>query len=335
MRHGFDFTQLKRTLAKFPGIRVLVIGDLIVDDYVTCDPLGMSQEDPTIVVTPIESKTFVGGAGVVAAHAKGLGADVRFCTVTGEDEAADYACGILEERGVEVEAFKDSSRPTTRKVRYRAHNKTLLRVNHLRQHPISAEFSQQMLESMKDVMGKTDLVLFADFNYGCLPQPLVDAITEEAGSRGIMMAADSQASSQMSDISRFKGMTLITPTEREARLAVRDFEIGLAALTECLQHEASTKNVVITLGSEGLVVRGPKQDDHLTDQLPSFNTAPKDVAGAGDSLFTAASLALCAGADIWESTYIGALAASCQVSRVGNTPLSASELIAEIGAPNS
>jgi cytidyltransferase-like protein len=73
-RHGFDISALKSTLAKMSGMRVLVIGDLIVDDYVTCDAIGMSQEDPTIVVTPIISKTFVGGAGGVAAHARGLGA---------------------------------------------------------------------------------------------------------------------------------------------------------------------------------------------------------------------------------------------------------------------
>jgi hypothetical protein len=77
-RHKFDISGLKSTLAKMSGMRVLVIGDLIIDEYVTCDAVGMSQEDPTLVVTPIVSKTFVGGAGGVAAHARGLGADVRY-----------------------------------------------------------------------------------------------------------------------------------------------------------------------------------------------------------------------------------------------------------------
>ncbi len=335
LRYGFEFDQLKRTLAKFSGLRMLVIGDTIIDDYITCEPLGMSQEDPTIVVTPIETKTFVGGAGVVSAHARSMGADVRFFTVVGEDEAAEYAQQSLGELGVGVKVLIDQSRPTTRKVRYRAHNKTLLRVNHLRQHPISPEQCDKMFKMIEKQLDQTDLLLFSDFNYGCLPQQLVDAVAEAAAKRGIMMGADSQASSQISDISRFKGMTLITPTEREARLALRDFESGLAALAENLRDVAKAENVIVTLGAEGLLLYGAKGGVYRTDRLPSFNSAPKDVAGAGDSLFTSAALALCAGADIWESCYIGALAAACQVSRVGNAPLSLNDLITEIEAPNA
>jgi rfaE bifunctional protein kinase chain/domain len=332
-RHGFDFAKLKRTLAKFAGLRLLVIGDLIVDDYVSCDPLGMSQEDPTIVVTPVETKTFIGGAGIVAAHAKGLDAEVRFYTVAGDDEAAGFARSCLAEQGVDFSLFVDDTRPTTRKVRYRALGKTLLRVNHLRQHPVNPDIARKMLAAIEAQLPSTDVLLFSDFNYGCLPQALVDAIAERAAKRGIMMAADSQASSQYADISRFKGMTLITPTEREARLALRDFELGIAAVGERLREVAHAKNVVITLGSEGLLVFGMKDGEPRTDRLPALNTAPKDVAGAGDSLFTCTSLALCTGADIWESTYLGSLAAACQVSRVGNTPLSAADILNEVDMP--
>jgi bifunctional ADP-heptose synthase (sugar kinase/adenylyltransferase) len=97
----------------------------------------MSQEDPTIVVAPIETKTFVGGAGVVSAHARGLGADVTFFTVAGKDEAAEYARADLSQMGVKLVAISDATRPTPRKQRFRALGKTLLRVNHLRQHAIS------------------------------------------------------------------------------------------------------------------------------------------------------------------------------------------------------
>jgi rfaE bifunctional protein kinase chain/domain len=329
-RHGFDFAKLKQILAKFCGLRLLVVGDLIVDDYVSCDPLGMSQEDPTIVLSPVETKTFVGGAGIVAAHAKGLGSDVRFYTVVGNDEASAFARSCLAERGVHFNLFIDETRPTTRKVRYRAQGKTLLRVNHLRQHPVSPDIAGKILAEVEEQLPFTDVLLFSDFNYGCLPQALVDAILERASKRSIVMAADSQASSQYADISRFKGMTLITPTEREARLALSDFEIGIAALGERLGKVARADNVVITLGSEGLLVFGTKDGEPRTDQLPALNPAPKDVAGAGDSLFTCTSLALCTGADIWESVYLGSLAAACQVSRVGNTPLIASDIMSEL-----
>jgi rfaE bifunctional protein kinase chain/domain len=329
-RHRFDISSLKRILPKLAGIRVLVIGDLIVDEYITCDPLGMSQEDPTIVVAPIDTKSFVGGAGVVSAHAKGLGADVRYCTVAGDDEVAEFARDALAAAGVHLEIFADDTRPTTRKQRFRAHNKTLLRVSYLRQHPVGKEIAERMLSFVDAHLPTTDLVLFSDFNYGCLPQALVDAVIERADARGIIMAADSQASSQRSDISRFKGMSLITPTEREARLALNDFESGLAVIAERLHEAARAAAIVVTIGAEGALVSGLEDGEVRRDRLPAFNTSPKDVAGAGDSLFTTMSLALCAGFDIWQSAYFGSLAAACQVSRVGNAALTAADLATEI-----
>ena len=333
-RHGFTIEGLKAVLPHMRGIRVLVVGDLIVDTYIDCDALGMSQEDPTIVVTPIDHKTFVGGAAIVAAHARGLGAEVRYITVAGRDDQAGFARSALARHGVATEFLVDETRPTTHKQRYRAAGKTLLRVNHLRQHAIDADIRSQVLDRIEQALPHTDLLLFSDFNYGCLPQPLVDAVVERASERGIMMAADSQASSQLSDISRFRGMTLITPTEREARLALRDFESGLTVLADRLRAACGARNVVVTLGADGMLVHAPNGSDGalMDDRLPAFNTAPKDPAGAGDSLFTATALALAAGADIWRASYIGALAAACQVGRVGNLPVTAADIEAEIDA---
>jgi rfaE bifunctional protein kinase chain/domain len=329
-RHDFSAESLAPILSKLSGMRVLVIGDLIVDTYINCDPLGMSQEDPTIVVTPIEEKTFVGGAGIVAAHAQSLGAEVRFLSVSGDDACAEFASQSLADMGVDCHLMVDTTRPTTHKRRYRAAGKTLLRVNQLRQHAIGADIQAALLKLILQHLPTTDLLLFSDFNYGCLPQNVVDTASNAGGARKIMMAADSQASSQVSDISRFKGMHLITPTEREARMAIRDFDSGLAVVGEQLQKTAGAQNVVVTLGSEGLLIHATEKGHFATDRLPAFNNSPKDVAGAGDSFFTCASMALCAGVDIWRASYLGALAAGCQVSRVGNTPLTLTELVEEL-----
>lgn len=329
-RHGFSFADLKSTLAKMAGMRVLVIGDLIIDDYVTCDAVGMSQEDPTIVVTPILTKTFVGGAGGVAAHARGLGAEVQYCTIVGEDEFAKYALDSLEAQGVHCDFFADSTRPTTRKQRFRALNKTLLRVNHLRHHAASPDVQRQMLATIEAALPKCDLILFSCFNYGCLPQDLVDTITAKARAAGVMLAADSQASSQIGDVSRYKNMTLLSPTEREARLALNDFEAGLAAVGEKLITKARAENVLITLGAEGMLINNWRDGTMRTDRLPAFNPSPKDVSGAGDSVFMSCSMALRVGADIWQSAYLGGLAAALQVSRLGNIPLTVADIVAEI-----
>jgi rfaE bifunctional protein kinase chain/domain len=312
------------------GMRVLVIGDLIIDEYVTCDAVGMSQEDPTIVVTPIVTKTFVGGAGGVAAHARGLGADVRYCAVVGEDDFASFALETLEEQGVRCDYFADSTRPTTRKQRFRALNKTLLRVNHLRHHPPSPDIQGRMLGAIERALPECDLLLFSCFNYGCLPQDLVDAITAKARSCDVMLAADSQASSQLGDVSRFTDMSLITPTEREARLALNDFETGLDAIGERLIRKARADNLVITLGAEGMLIKTIDHGTFFTDRLPALNPSPKDVAGAGDSFFISSTMALRVGANIWQSAYLGSLAAALQVSRVGNSPMTVAELVSEI-----
>ncbi|MDB5799593.1 MAG: ADP-heptose synthase [Rhodocyclales bacterium] len=334
LRHGFGFTKLIDYVRKFATLKVVVVGDLIVDEYITCDPLGMSQEDPTIVVTPIKSDLFVGGAGIVAAHARGMGATVEFFGIAGIDEAAVFAQEMLESYGVEGHLVIDESRPTTLKQRFRARGKTLLRVSRLRQHDISQELIKDLLERLQPVIDEADLLVFSDFNYGCLPQPLVDELIGYCVRSGVMVVADSQSSSQMGDISRFQGMNLITPTEHEARLAVRDPGAGLVVLADALQSKARAGNVFITMGSEGLLVHAPGNPSNglTTDQLPAFNTSPKDVSGAGDSLLTCAAMALAVGANIWESAYLGSIAAACQVGRVGNTPLSAAELIEELAS---
>jgi bifunctional ADP-heptose synthase (sugar kinase/adenylyltransferase) len=187
-----------------------------------------------------------------------------------------------------------------------------------------------MLTAVEAALAKCDLVLFSCFNYGCLPQDLVDAIAVKARAAGVMLAADSQASSQVGDVSRFKDMALITPTEREARLALNDFETGLAAIAERLIAKARAKNLVITLGAEGMLINTLRDGALRTDRLPAFNLSPKDVAGAGDSFFISSAMALRAGEDIWQSSYFGALAAALQVSRVGNSPLTVAEIVAEI-----
>ena len=328
-RHSITADAAIETLKGMEGLRVCVIGDIIVDEYITCDPIGMSQEDPTIVVVPIHHEKFVGGAGIVAAHAKGLGAQVRFFSVVGADETARYVCEIIKSYEIESHTHEDDSRPTTLKQRFRAGNKTLLRVSHLRQHEINSELREMLANDIISALDETDLVVFADFSYGMLPQPLVDRIVSECVKRGVMMAADSQSSSQVGDIGRFHGMTLVTPTEREARLATQNFDAGLVVLAAKLKYRASTENVVITLGSEGVLIH-PDSGDWPTDRLPALNMAPKDVAGAGDSFLITASMTLARGGNIWMAAYLGSLAAACQVGRVGNIPLTRNELIAEI-----
>jgi rfaE bifunctional protein kinase chain/domain len=331
-RHSFDKKRLKSIINGFNKLRVCVIGDLIVDEYINCQPLGMSQEDPTIVVTPIDSKKFIGGAGIVAAHAAGLGSKVEFISVAGNDISRKFAVEILKNFKVNASIFIDRNRPTTLKQRYRSRGKSMLRVSYLHQDAISIELQKKILASIKKNISQIDLLVFSDFNYGCLPQNLIDEIIQLAKYNNIMMSADCQSSSQIGDISKFKGMNLITPTEREARISTRNHEDGLVVLADKLRRQANAENIILKMGEEGVLIHINKDETTklFTDRIPALNSNPVDVAGAGDSLLITSSMSLACGANIWESSLLGSIAASIQVGRVGNTPLQLTELINEI-----
>ena len=112
-----------------------------------------------------------------------------------------------------------------------------------------------------------------------------------AKSKGILLAADSQSSSQLGDIGRFKGMDLLTPTEHEARLALRNREDGLVVLAERLRNQSCAGNVILKMGEEGILIQpGIETKNQMTDKIGALNTAPQDVAGAGDSLLITSAL---------------------------------------------
>ena len=201
-RHNCDQRHLTGIVEDFKTKKIVVIGDLIIDEYVNCNALGMSREDPTLVVSPQESKKFLGGAGIVASHARALGAEVNFISVTGNDEAAQFAKKLLNTYDVASKLFTDTSRPTTLKQRYRVGDKTMLRVSHLRQHEISHDLVEQIDEVLSALIPVSDALIFSDFNYGCLPQPLVIKLIALAKVHGLTIGADCQSSSQIGDISR-------------------------------------------------------------------------------------------------------------------------------------
>ena len=332
-RHEISSGRIKSIIDDFSSLRVCVVGDLIVDEYITCEPLGMSQEDPTIVVTPVDTTRFIGGAGIVAAHAVGLGAKVELITVVGNDSSHTFAENKLSEFGVTTSLIVDDSRPTTVKQRFRSKGKTLLRVSHLHQSTISPSLQSIFLKNVRSIIDKVDLLVFSDFNYGCLPQDLVDQIVTLAKENNVMLAADSQSSSQIGDISRFKNIDLITPTEREARVSTRNNEDGLVVLAEQLRRQSSAENILLKIGEEGVLIHANDSngdDPWLTDRIGALNSNPRDVAGAGDSLLISCALTMVRGGTIWEAALIGSLAAAIQVGRVGNTPLQSKELLKEL-----
>ena len=304
-----------------------VVGDLIVDEYVACEPEGMSREEPVMVVAPSNEKRFIGGAAIVAGHAAGMGAQVSYYAIRGNDEVGQFAESELEKLGVHCVIQFDPSRPTTLKRRYRVENKSLLRVNRFRKHSISRELQDVLLKELKQQLASADLLVLSDFNYGMLPNEFVTELVSMAKGKGVFVAADSQCSSQLGNVGRFKRADLLTPTEHEARISLHDQDSGLVVLAEKLRQEARAQHVLLTLNQDGLLIHAGPDDPWVTDRLPAFCANPVDASGAGDCLMITTALALCSGSTIWQAAFMGSVAARVQVSRLGNRPISQTELL--------
>lgn len=331
-RHEIKISCLEKIIRNFKNISVLVLGDIIIDEYINCHAIGLSQEEPTLVVAPTSSNKFLGGAGIVAAHAASMGARVKFMSVTGDDAEREYAIGKLKDYNVQYNLIMDKTRPTPLKKRYRCENKSLLRVNNLHERSVSIELQNQIIRDINEDFRSYDLVVFSDFNYGFLPQDLINKLIKLFNSNGIFIAADSQSSSQVGDICRFKNCDLLTPTEHEARISLRNKESGLVVLADELQKQSKARNILLKLGKDGLLIHTLNliTSSIYTDRLPALNNAAVDPAGAGDSFLIVSAMAMCQGTNIWEASCLGSVAAAIQVNSIGNTPITSQNLLEEI-----
>ena len=331
-RHNIDLDNIKNVIQKFKKLKVCVIGDLIIDEYIFCKTLGVSSEEPALAVSPQYKNKFLGGAGIVAAHSSALGAKVDLISIAGDDSEYHFAKSELNKIGVNTNIIIDSNRPTTLKQRYRSEDKTLLKVSYLHQSSISNEVQKEVIRRVEKKIKSYDLIIFSDFNYGCLPQSLVDKITKIGIKNKIIMTADSQSSSQIGNISRFKKMNLITPTEKEARISEQNQQDGIIVIAENIIKSSQTKNLILKSGADGITIHSTKNRPilNITDKLKAFNLASKDSSGAGDSMLVGSSLVLASKGTIWESALVGSIMASIQVSRTGNIPITSKELIQEI-----
>jgi rfaE bifunctional protein kinase chain/domain len=324
LRNSISQAKLRDEVEKFEKLRVCVIGDVIVDEYINCHPLGMSQEEPTVVVMPIDSKKFLGGAGIVAAHCQALGANTTLISVVGEDENGRWCIEKAREYGLHLIISSDLTRPTTFKQRFRSGLQTLLKVSNLTQDSISSDIQKKLINSFKSIAGDIDLLIFSDFSYGVLTDSIISEITQIARDKRIYISADSQSSSQVGNLAKFEGIDLITPTEREARIELRDQTSGLVVVAERLRKLVRSKNILLKMGTDGVLISGEDENQLMvpTDEIRALNKNAIDTSGAGDSMLAAASLSLANGADIYVASLLGSVLAGIQVSRIGNTPIS-------------
>jgi rfaE bifunctional protein kinase chain/domain len=265
---------------------------------------------------------------ITATHAARLGAQSCLITVAGKDSIHEFVGQELTKVHVTASIVEDASRPTTVKERYRSQGKTLLRVSYLHQSAVSIDLQAKIIDEVEQRIASVELLLLSDFNYGVLPQAVANAVIALAKENGVIVAADSQSSSQLGDIGRFREVDLLMPTEREARVSTQNREDGLVVLAEQLRLKSAAKFILLKMAKDGVLIHctSDQANGWLTDQVEALNKFPIDVAGAGDSMLVATALTLAAGGSIWEAACLGSMAAAVQVGRLGNVPLTRKDL---------
>ena len=332
-RHNIKKERIISLLTSIKSLNLLVVGDLIIDEYIDCESIGLSQEDPAVIFRPISEKKFVGGAGIVALHSASIGVNTYFLTYAGNDSEANFARTSFEDRKITSHLIVDGLRSTILKKRFRAAGKTQFRLTVHEDSAISNKSRSIFLEKATEMMDKVDVMIFSDFNYGLLDKDTVEKLIKKARKKDIFVSADCQISSQIADYLKYSNVDLVTPTEHEARVTLRDNSSGLAKIAIEFQELLNVPRLFITLGRDGLLFQessGNKKSPFITDLIPALANNSVDSAGAGDSVLVFASLALAAGSTISEASYLGSLAAGIQVSRVGNTPLTIEEILEAI-----
>lgn len=329
LRHSIDEIAISKIIDKMKKLHVVVIGDTIVDRYLQAETVGISREDPTMVVRPIDEKLFLGGAGIVAAHAAAIAANVTFISKGGTCNMQKFVDEKLQEYGIQNTHFITQREfKITTKTRIRTGEKTQLRVNDFDDFILSNAQTHEILLYLSKLKQNPDLVIFSDFSLGTFSKNNAQKLVKYFTDRGIFVSADSQVSSRVGDLSLFVGADYICPTEVEARSTLRDQHSNIRELGIDLINKIKCTYCVQTLGSEGVYITEKPDDvsDARYDSLPALSSKPIDIAGAGDAFLVSSSCALAAGADIWRASLIGSLASKAQVERYGNIPLNINDL---------
>lgn len=328
LKNGIDLNSLQNQLDRFSKVKILVLGDTIVDQYVACDALGMSAEAPVLAIRELETKEFIGGAAIVASHVRTIGANCHYVSVVGDDAPGKFVEKDLKKTGVSSSMIKDPTRPTTFKIRYMVNSQKMLRVSRLDDHSISRSIEDRVIKAVEDEITNLDGIIFCDFVYGVITNRVLSKIVKMAEKYNVRLFGDLQCSSQVGNVCRFKNFDLITPTEREARIAISDHESGIEQLANEVLSSTQSKNLLITLNSNGFIAYKNKDDSlkFRSQHFTALNSNPIDVAGAGDSLLATMAVGLSSGLSLFESSALGACAAAVAVGRLGNLPIEQVEL---------
>jgi rfaE bifunctional protein kinase chain/domain len=327
--------QLRTLLSTFPhriesltGGRLIVVGDIGLDEYVLGAVRRISPEAPVPVLEVQSQDSRLGLAANVAQNVVSLGGTAWLVGVVGQDASADVLRLKLRQAGVNADFLVvDEGRPTTRKLRVMAGHHHIVRVDYEHKQYLSSDAEARMIAQVKALLPQADGVIIEDYAKGALSENTLQAIVAAAHAAGKKIFLDPN---RTTPVSFYRGADVVTPNRDEAvELSGLDYselrqrpgfvlEVG-QRLRELLQAE----NVVITRGAEGMSIIGRDEAIHM----PTFARQVFDVTGAGDTVIAAIALAVVGGFSLSEACVFGNIAAGVVVGKVGCVPCSRAELL--------
>jgi D-beta-D-heptose 7-phosphate kinase/D-beta-D-heptose 1-phosphate adenosyltransferase len=306
--------------ARMRGKRIMVVGDVMIDEWIWGTVTRISPEAPVPVVAVTDHSFTLGGAGNVASNLRALDATVSFVSSVGSDPFADQVRDLLTADHVDAAGtIALADRPTTRKTRVVAHNQQVVRTDWESVAPLSATDRGRICEYIAKHASSCDAVILSDYAKGLIGRDVV-----EAALAAPLVLADPKPQ----NLDLFAGVTCVAPNANEAAAAS-----GIAIVDDASLERAGTRllerlgcrYVVVTRGEHGMALFG-RDGERL--KIPSVARTVFDVSGAGDTVVAVLSLALAAGAPIETAMRLANFAAAAVVEKLGTATASADEIVA-------
>jgi D-beta-D-heptose 7-phosphate kinase/D-beta-D-heptose 1-phosphate adenosyltransferase len=324
--------RLRRLLRRARQTRVLVVGDVMLDQFIWGRVSRISPEAPVPVVEFDHESLMPGGAANVARNLTSLGVQAELLSVVGRDEAGQRLRVLLEENRVDCSGLLTRpARPTSIKTRIIAHQQQVVRVDRELCAELDLPSQQALLAALAERLGGVSAVIVGDYGKGMISQWLLDELKALCRRRGIWLSLDPKPVRHLD----LKGLSLITPNRKEA------FELGalpdqargvepladaqLMRLAESLLAQFQPALLLITLGELGMLLC---RKGHRPFHIPTVAREVFDVSGAGDTVIASFTLAVAAGASPIEAAILSNHAAGVVVGKIGTATVSPAELLA-------
>jgi len=323
----FKYSTFADCITKFSKKRILVIGDLLLDQYVWGDVSRISPEAPVPVMW-VKKEDFVpGGACNVASNLAKFGAQVLLAGVIGKDVRGELLKDKLEERNIVIDGvFADEERSTSLKTRVIAHSQQVVRIDREDISAIGGSVARKIIDYVKRNIREVDAIIIEDYGKGVISPELLRPIVSIARRNEKIVAVDPKEN----HFSYYKGVSVITPNNHEAARAVGfplDSAENVEKAGEKLLKKLKTDSILITLGEEGMMVfeRGKK-----SHKIPTLTQEVFDVSGAGDTVIAAYTLSMVCGGSSLIAAHIANCAAGIVVGKVGTAVVDRDELLARV-----